>query len=181
MICFSLNFFFKKYNLVIISYQEQTILRFSKKNLKLFSFLFFLKNLGFFQFNQICDIFCVDYPGLKKRFRVSYIFTSFFLNKKLRLDVFTSYSLPSISNLFLGAGWLEREIWDMFGVFFFNHKDLRRILTDYGFKGFPLRKDFPLLGFYEVSYDLSSTRVVVSNIELYQTYRFFDFKSAWVF
>lgn len=131
---------------------------------------------------SLMDIIAVDYPSRVKRFELQYVLLSVLSN--LRMTVKTVISADevsdSISDLFPSAAWLEREIWDLFGIFFLGHSDLRRILTDYGFEGYPLRKDFPLSGFLELRYDEPLKRIVIEPIELSQTYRIFDFKNPWV-
>ena len=123
----------------------------------------------------------VDYPSRPLRFEVVYNFLSIQYNSRVRvkscLDEVTPIS--SLTPLFSSAAWWEREVWDMFGIFFSNHPDLRRILTDYGFTGHPLRKDFPLTGFLEVRYDDSEKRVINEPVEMTQEFRFFDFASPW--
>jgi NADH-quinone oxidoreductase subunit C len=140
-----------------------------------------LKNHGSLRFRSLMDIWGVDYPNNSSRFEVNYMLLSLYLNIRvvLRLSVEEFSGVQSISSLFNSAGWLEREVWDMFGVFFFENKDLRRILTDYGFNGHPLRKDFPLSGFMEVRYDDSEKRVVYEPLEVAQEYRSFNFNSPW--
>lgn len=140
-----------------------------------------LKDHFFLQFKSLLDIWGVDYPYKKKRFEVNYLLLS--LKYNLRIIVRTSVEefegVPTLTNLYKSAGWLEREVWDMYGVLFYENPDLRRILTDYGFSGHPLRKDFPLSGFMEVRYDDSEKRVVYEPLELTQQYRTFNFKSPW--
>ena len=127
------------------------------------------------------DIWGVDYPDKNERFEVNYQLLSIYLNVRivLRLTVEEFEGVDSVSSLFSSAGWLEREVWDMYGVFFFENTDLRRILTDYGFQGHPLRKDFPLSGFMEVRYDDSEKRVVYEPLEVSQEFRSFNFSSPW--
>lgn len=143
--------------------------------------LFFNKNtLG--QFKLLTDIVCYDCPGKEFRFGLIYNLLSLNLNYRLFLQTKIKEKIPLISTitgLYPGAGWLEREVWDFFGVYFFNHVDLRRILTDYGFSGYPLRKDFPLSGFIEVVYDDSEKQVVYKSLNLAQDYRNYKFKNTW--
>lgn len=131
--------------------------------------------------NSILDIWCTDYPDNKKRFELNYLVTNYKYNFRIIVRVYLQESegIESITNLYASAGWLEREVWDMFGIFFYNHNDLRRILTDYGFEGFPLRKDFPLSGFVEIRYDDTEKRIVQEILEVSQDYRNFNFKSPW--
>jgi len=133
------------------------------------------------QMKVLIDVTAVDYPAREKRFEVVYHLLSVSLNTRLRVKVCVdeTTSVPSIDHLYKSAGWFEREVWDMFGIFFSNHPDLRRILTDYGFEGHPMRKDFPLTGYIEARYDESEKRVVLEPIELAQDFRFFEFANPW--
>ncbi len=133
------------------------------------------------QFTQLIDITGVDYPNRSQRFDVVYHFLSMRLNQRIRLKVATDEhtSVPSVVDVFPGANWYEREVFDMYGVTFSGHPDLRRILTDYGFSGFPLRKEFPLTGFVELRYDDEQKRVVYEPVKLVQEFRNFDFLSPW--
>ena len=134
-----------------------------------------------FEFKVLIDICGVDWPARAKRFDVVYHLLSLTKNRRLRIKLETGEgtSVPSVVELFPSAGWYERETFDMFGVVFSDHPDLRRILTDYGFSGHPLRKDFPLTGFVEVRYDDEAKRVVYQPVELRQEFREFDFMSPW--
>jgi NADH:ubiquinone oxidoreductase subunit C len=127
------------------------------------------------------DIVAVDKPFAKNRFIVIYRLNSINFNYNILLNILLmqNESLPSALNLYSSAGWLEREVWDFFGIYFYNHNDLRRILTDYGFVGFPLRKDFPLSGYLEVSYVDEKKRVVLEPLNITQEFRFFNFRSSW--
>ena len=140
-----------------------------------------LKSKKGFLFNTLIDITAVDFPAKEKRFDVIYHFLSMTENKRCRLTVSINEleKLPSITSIFECANWFEREIFDLFGVKFTSHPDLRRILTDYGFKGYPLRKDFPTSGFLEVRYDEVEKRVIYEPTTLTQGYRDFDFLSPW--
>ena len=133
------------------------------------------------QFVCIIDITAVDWPGRAQRFDVVYHFLSPRLNQRLRVKVTTDETtpVPSIIGVFRGADWFEREAYDLYGVLFTGHPDMRRILTDYGFEGHPLRKDFPLTGFVEVRYDDEQKRVVYDKVALAQEFRAFDFMSPW--
>jgi NADH dehydrogenase (ubiquinone) Fe-S protein 3 len=144
-------------------------------------FFDFLKNHTNTQFKMLIDITAVDYPSRQSRFEVVYHLLSLQYNTRLRVKVPVSenMAIDSVTFLFPTANWFERETWDMFGVCFLNHPDLRRLLTDYGFEGHPLRKDFPLSGYVEFRYDDSKKRVVSEPIELSQDFRFFDFSSPW--
>lgn len=130
---------------------------------------------------QLMDICGVDYPARPERFEIVYNLLSLRYNLRLRVKTWTDETspVPSIANIFSTADWFEREIWDMYGVAFGGHPDLRRILTDYGFEGHPLRKDFPLTGFVEVRYDDVEKRVAYGPVRLQQDYRFFDHLSPW--
>jgi NADH-quinone oxidoreductase subunit C len=132
-------------------------------------------------FDQLLDIWGVDYLSQFDRFQVNYLFSSTVTQLRviLRTSIPENEGLISLSSLYQSAGWLEREVWDMFGVLFYEHLDLRRILTDYGFEGHPLRKDYPLSGFTEVRYDDGGKRIVYEPIEMPQEYRSFHFKSPW--
>jgi NADH-quinone oxidoreductase subunit C len=132
-------------------------------------------------FTILCDICGVDYPDRPLRFEVVYNLLSMSLNQRIRLKIETSEEdpVPSATGLFSSAGWWEREAWDLFGIYFSDNPDLRRILTDYGFEGHPMRKDFPLTGYVEVRYDEQQKRVVYEPVRLQQEFRRFDFLSPW--
>lgn len=140
--------------------------------------LTFLKNK---EFNILTDIFAVDYPENEKRFELGYNLLNIFANQRIIIKTYVSNDeeIESVIDLFSAANWYEREAWDMFGVNFKNHPDLRRILTDYEFEGHPLRKDFPLTGYVEVHYDEAQGKVVYAPVKLAQDYRSFDFLSPW--
>ena len=144
-------------------------------------FFYFLKNHVNTQFKVLLDVTAVDYPSRFFRFEVVYNLLSIKHNARLRIKTCVDEITPisSITQVYSSAGWWEREVWDMFGLFFSNHPDLRRILTDYGFQGHPLRKDFPLTGFTEVRYDDSEKRVISEPVEVTQEFRYFDFASPW--
>lgn len=133
------------------------------------------------QFKQLIDICSIDYPDHAQRFTVVYHLLSVMHNQRVRIKVSTDGVIPlsSITGIYACANWYEREVWDMMGVPFADHPDLRRLLTDYNFEGHPLRKDFPLTGFYEVRYDEEAKRVVYDPVSLPQDYRTFDFLSPW--
>ena len=149
---------------------------------KLRSLLSFLKKHTLCQYQQLVDIACSDVPGKKYRFSVSYLLHSILYNARIVVTVKTNevIPLPSVTQLFESAGWLEREVYDLYGVFFYDHTDLRRILTDYGFSGYPLRKDFPLTGFIEIYYNDSTKRMAYEKVELAQEYRVFSLLNPWV-
>ena len=130
---------------------------------------------------QLMDITAIDYPGNSPRFVVAYQFLSLELNQRVRVKLWVDeeQGVPTLTDLFPSAGWYEREVWDMYGLFFDGNQDLRRILTDYGFDGHPLRKDFPLTGHAQVRYDGDEKRVVYEPVSLAQEYRSFDFLSPW--
>ena len=133
------------------------------------------------RFTVLCDICGVDYPDRPERFDVVYNLLSMSENLRIRLKVETDEENPvaSATGLFNAAGWWEREAWDLYGIYFSDHPDLRRILTDYGFDGHPLRKDFPLTGYVELRYDEDQKRVVYEPVKLKQEFRSFDFLSPW--
>ena len=140
-----------------------------------------LKSDEKFKFRQLIDIAGVDYPDEDKRFKLVYLFLSHENNNRLKLSIKfdTNQVINSITKIFPSANWMEREVFDMYGIKFKNHPDLRRILTDYGFKGHPLRKDFPLTGFNEVRYSEKEKKVIYEPVKLEQNYRNFDFESPW--
>ncbi|WP_424986040.1 NADH-quinone oxidoreductase subunit C [Microbulbifer sp. S227A] len=144
-------------------------------------FVDFLKSDATCRFSTLVDITAVDYPDRAKRFDVVYHFLSMYQNHRIRLRVGLREDdmVPSIIETHPSANWFEREVFDMFGILFTGHPDLRRILTDYGFRGYPLRKDFPTTGYTEVRYDEAEKRVVYEPVSLVQEYRQFDFMSPW--
>ncbi len=141
----------------------------------------FLRDDAQCQFRQLVDICGADYPDRPLRFDVVYNLLSLTRNCRIRLKVQTDEATPvdSATPVFSSAGWFERETWDLYGIYFNNHPDLRRILTDYGFEGHPLRKDFPLTGYVELRYDEELRRVVYEPVKLTQDFRVFDFMSPW--
>ncbi len=141
----------------------------------------FLKSNEKYKFRQLIDIAGVDYPNEQKRFKLVYLFLSHEHNHRIKLSINfdTTQIINSITKIFPSANWMEREVFDMYGIKFKNHPDLRRILTDYGFKGHPLRKDFPLTGFNEVRYSEKEKKVIYEPVKLEQNYRNFDFESPW--
>lgn len=141
----------------------------------------FLKCHHYAQFNSLADITAVDVPSRKYRFEIVYNLLSLRFNARIRVKTYTDELTPidSIEPVYDAANWYEREIWDMFGVYFRNHSDLRRILTDYGFEGHPLRKDFPLTGYVEVRYDEAEGRIVCEPLELTQEFRKFELSAPW--
>ncbi len=147
----------------------------------LHAFVEFLRTDRTCRFSTLIDITAVDYPGRAARFEVVYHFLSMYQNHRVRLKVAVREDdmVPSIVDIHPSANWFEREVFDMFGVLFSGHPDLRRILTDYGFRGHPLRKDFPTTGYVEVRYDEAKKQVVYEPVSLTQEYRRFDFMSPW--
>jgi NADH-quinone oxidoreductase subunit C len=141
----------------------------------------FLRDDPSCRFVSIIDVTAVDYPGREKRFDVIYHFLSPTLNERIRVraEADETTQVPSIIDTFPGADWFERECYDLYGVIFTGHPDMRRLLTDYGFEGHPLRKDFPLTGFVEVRYDDQEKRVLYEPVRLNQEFRKFDFLSPW--
>ncbi len=133
------------------------------------------------RFEQLIDICGVDYPERSPRFDVVYHLLSLSSNRRMRLKIAVDedQAVPSVAELYSAAGWWERETWDLYGIYFAGNADLRRILTDYGFEGHPLRKDFPLTGYVELRYDDEQKRVVYEPVKLTQEYRRFDFLSPW--
>ncbi len=147
----------------------------------LVSLVEFLKSDKNSLFSTLVDITAVDYPSRDVRFDVVYHFLSMYQNHRIRLKVAVREEdiVPSITDIHPSAGWFEREVFDMFGILFSGHPDLRRLLTDYGFRGYPLRKDFPTTGYTEVRYDEAQKRVIYEPVNLVQEYRQFDFMSPW--
>ncbi len=146
------------------------------------SFLGFLKTDQNLSFKLLLDVFGADFLGVRNpRFEVIYNLLSLKTNNRITVKVAVDdqISVPSASEIFSSAGWFEREIFDMYGIVFENHQDLRRILTDYGFEGHPLRKDFPLTGYKEVRYDENQKKVIYEPVKLMQEFRNFDFESPW--
>ena len=145
-------------------------------------FIRFLKESRDLQYSILIDICGVDYPNRPDRFDVVYHLLSMTKNKRIRVKISTSDNqpVPSIVNIFPAAEWYEREAYDLYGITFSNHPDMRRMLTDYNFQGFPLRKDFPLTGYTQVRYDDTQKRVIQEPVELGQEFRDFDFESPWL-
>jgi len=133
------------------------------------------------KFKQLIDITAVDYPEKQKRFKIVYLLLSHEKNHRIILSYFISENemISTLTNIFPSANWMEREVFDMYGIKFKDHPDLRRILTDYGFEGYPLRKDFPLTGHTEVRYSEDSKKVILEPVKLEQNYRNFDYESPW--
>jgi NADH-quinone oxidoreductase subunit C len=161
-----------------ISHGEFSLLTSSEN---IVSVLTFLRDDASLEFKQLMDVCGVDYPEREQRFEVVYNLLSLKHNRRIRvkLSVGEDQPVPSVVGVFSSAGWFEREVWDMYGVVFAGNPDLRRILTDYGFDGHPLRKDFPLTGYVELRYDPEQKRVVYEPVKLNQAFRNFDFLSPW--
>ena len=158
---------------------EELLIQISENNLV--EVVQFLKSNEQCKFKQLIDIAGIDFPDEEKRFEIVYLFLSHENNKRIKVSIkFDSKQvIDSITKIFPSANWMEREVFDMYGIKFKNHPDLRRILTDYGFKGHPLRKDFPLTGFNEVRYSEKDKKVIYEPVKLEQNYRNFDFESPW--
>jgi len=167
----------------IASHQKNISIYVNKEDLH--KFVFIIRKGSLFKFKALTDLFANDliaYGLVTKRYEIVYVFLSTFFNKRILVRTFLEDESPSVVSLrhqYPSANWLERETWDLFGIFFENHSDLRRILTDYGFEGFPLRKDFPLSGYTEVRYDDELANVVLEPLKLTQEFRTFDFTSPW--
>jgi NADH-quinone oxidoreductase subunit C len=161
-----------------VTYGELTVLARAEDVVRVVTFLRDDPRCRFLSFVDICG---ADYPGRERRFDVVYHFLSPYLNHRIRLKVEAdeTTAVPSLVGVFPAANWFEREVYDLYGVLFSGHPDLRRILTDYGFEGHPLRKDFPMTGFVEVRYDEAQGRVVYQPVSLSQEFRNFDFLSPW--
>ena len=145
------------------------------------STILFLKTNEKCKFKQLIDITAVDYPQREKRFKIVYLLLSHQYNLRIIINtnIDEKETVPSITKIFPSANWMEREVFDMYGISFKDHPDLRRILTDYGFEGYPLRKDFPLTGHTEVRYSEAKKKVISEKVKLDQEYRDFDFESPW--
>ncbi|MBC8295696.1 MAG: NADH-quinone oxidoreductase subunit C [Pelagibacterales bacterium] len=153
----------------------------SISNEDLLDVIIFLKTNKDTKFRQLIDITAVDYLENSKRFKIVYLFLSHEINQRIILNYFINENevVSSLTKIFPAANWMEREVFDMYGIKFKDHPDLRRILTDYGFEGYPLRKDFPLTGHNEVRYSEDEKKVIYESVKLEQNYRNFDFESPW--
>jgi len=151
------------------------------ENENLLEVIAFLKNDNDTKFKQLIDITAVDYPEKERRFKLVYLLLSHEFNSRVVIDFFINENeiVTSLTSVFPSSNWMEREVFDMYGIKFKDHPDLRRILTDYGFKGHPLRKDFPLTGHNEVRYSEDEKKVVYEPVKLEQNYRNFDYESPW--
>ena len=143
--------------------------------------IIFLKSYDKLKFRQLIDIVAVDYPEEEKRFKLIYLLLSHEMNKRIKVSINFEIEkkIPTLTKVYPSANWMEREVFDMYGIDFIDHPDLRRILTDYNFEGHPLRKDFPLTGFNEVRYSEKEKKVIYEPVKLEQNYRNFDFESPW--
>jgi NADH-quinone oxidoreductase subunit C len=150
-------------------------------NEDLLKVILFLKTNNETKFRQLIDITAVDYPEADKRFKLVYLLLSHEFNERILIDFFINENelVPTLTSIFPSANWMEREVFDMYGIKFKDHPDLRRILTDYEFKGHPLRKDFPLTGYNEVRYSEDEKKVIYEPVKLEQNYRNFDYESPW--
>jgi len=174
-------------NLVLNKYIKKGQVKYNSLNIKtvsnnLYPLIFFLKNHTLSQFKLFTDLVCYDRPGKNYRFSLIYNLLSMDFNYRVKIQIKIKEKLPlltTLTSLYGASGWLEREVWDLFGIYFINNRDLRKILTDYGFRGYPLRKDFPLTGFTEVIYDDSEKQVIYREIDLAQDFRNYKFKNAW--
>ena len=153
----------------------------SINNENLLEVILFLKTNNETKFRQLIDITAVDYPENNQRFKLVYLLLSHEFNERIIIDFFINENevVPTITTIFPSANWMEREVFDMYGIKFKDHPDLRRILTDYGFQGYPLRKDFPLTGHGEVRYSEDEKKVIYEPVKLEQNYRNFDYESPW--
>tara|TARA_Y100000590_G_scaffold145395_1_gene167151 strand:- start:62 stop:652 length:591 start_codon:yes stop_codon:yes gene_type:complete len=151
------------------------------ENENLLEVVMFLKKNNETKFRQLIDITAVDYPENDKRFKLVYLFLSHEFNSRIIIDFFVNEKevVTSLTSIFPSSNWMEREVFDMYGINFKDHPDLRRILTDYEFKGHPLRKDFPLTGHNEVRYSEDEKKVIYEPVKLEQNYRNFDYESPW--
>ena len=170
-----LPIYFKRCLIDYLEYEMQFIIKTLLLCLKIIIFH------TWFIFNNLSDMVCIDYLGRIRRFEVIYLLLSIQYNNRLRIKTRLSelIFIPTLTQVLPAAGWFEREIWDLFGIFFIGNKDLRRLLNDYGFCGHPLRKDFPLSGFFEVFYDDTFKRIIYEKTSLAQACRTFIFKNTW--
>ena len=159
--------------------REELVLNVKRENIV--KVLIFLRDDVNCQFKMLMELCGVDYPERENRFDIVYCLLSLTLNQRIRVKTQTNVDIavPSVAGIFSSANWWEREAWDLFGIYFSDHPDLRRILSDYGFEGHPLRKDFPLTGYVELRYDDEQKRVVYEPVALNQEFRNFDFLSPW--
>jgi NADH:ubiquinone oxidoreductase subunit C len=182
---FSFIFFFQKMLakfLIYITLDKYSYI-FASQEKFIVPLLYFLKKHFQTQFKTLVDLTAIDFYTQSYRFQINYIFLSMFFSIRLiiKIQLMTLHSFSSILSLYKSAGWMEREIWDLFGIWVKNHSDLRRILTDYNFFGHPLRKDFPLTGYYEVYYDEYYKTLVTLRLSLQQSFRVYNLKNNWMF
>jgi len=175
----SLTKLLPKYIKYILQYSTEFYLIVSPYNIH--NLLYFLKHNTNTQYKLLVDISSVDFPERNNRFEINYHLLSIKYNHRINIKTYANELLPvsSVSSIYCNAVWSEREIWDLFGIFFSNNNDLRRILTDYGFEGHPLRKDFPLSGYFEIRYDDKYKQIVQEPLEITQEYRYFEYSSPW--
>jgi NADH:ubiquinone oxidoreductase subunit C len=184
-ILYSFSFYLKKNvpNAIkqIILLKKENILKIKINNKNLKPFITFFKNHTLTQFKFLNDIIVNDTPGNSNRFNINYVLTSFKYNIQVYITINANetFEVDSITNIYASAFWLEREIWDLFGIFFKKNNNLQRLLLDYGFKGYPLRKDFPLSGYIHTFYNNKIKQIIFDSIELTQNYRLFNFNINW--
>ena len=172
----------KESNINVILYDNEKYLGIIVNNKSdIVSIIKFLKDNEKLFFNQLIDITAIDYPSRELRFEIVYLLISLKLNQRIliKTSINENDNIESISSIHKSANWYERECYDLFGIKFLNHPDLRRIMTDYNFEGHPLRKDFPLTGYNEVSYSEKEKKIVYEKVKLSQEYRNFDYSSPW--
>ena len=172
----------KESNINVILYDNEKYLGIIVNNKSdIVSIIKFLKDNEKLFFNQLIDITAIDYPSRELRFEIVYLLISLKLNQRIliKTSINENDNIESISSIYKSANWYERECYDLFGIKFLNHPDLRRIMTDYNFEGHPLRKDFPLTGHNEVSYSEKEKKIVYEKVKLSQEYRNFDYSSPW--
>jgi NADH-quinone oxidoreductase subunit C len=157
-------------------------IEFITNSMKILNLLLILRFSFFIKLNLLIDIVVRDFFYKKLRFEITYLFLSIKLNLRCLISLFQKENTPilSILNFYKNANWFEREIWDLFGIFILNHLDLRRLLSDYNFNQFPLRKDFPLSGFFELYYNDTKKKIILTKISFLQDYRFFNLKNNWL-
>jgi NADH:ubiquinone oxidoreductase subunit C len=185
MVLLFLNIFKKYFFKILII--ENDLFKIYLNDFFLLKFVYFIKKSFLFQFKSLVDLFCIDWLTKFYRFELIYNFVSYFFNFRFFLSILINidkknpYGLgvESLNFFFNSSNWLEREIWDLFGIYFKNHKDLRRILSDYGFFGFALRKDYPLSGFKEIRYDELNKIIITENVNFTQEFRVFNFINPW--
>ncbi len=182
-----LNVFRKYINKIVVNEDEALYIYIDHNNL--YTVVSLLKDSFLFSFNVLVDMTAVDWLNREMRFELYYNLFSYLYNNRIvlvfgmyvdNMSFVYGYGIRSLSSIYKSAVWLEREVWDMFGLFFYDHPDLRRILTDYGFSGFPLRKDFPLTGYKEIRYDDTLKLIVSDTVKLSQEFRSFVYNNPWI-